>query len=531
LKCRFLVMEYKELEWLTLSLLPFLEGWVVAGSVLALSRDDPTVVFCTFAFVVSVSSVCAGMAIFAPKDWYVRKHKYMETRSRKETEHTSASGILLLKHPKFEDQKQLDHVQSQLQETLTYNTELEIEIRGIKERFGELRYLSEQYAASQLTASQTKLHILASPKSSRNNNRLFAGNKGERIGKTLQIEPIWKMPDDGDDTEVDISSGTPGPLESFSPLNKGQGDGSTKVPNGSSSKKNDARADGSMSDLNDLDNMVNRDDVQALGTKADTMANKFKTKAGTALIGDGIGGVRVISTEHANTGDKPNESFRDDENEEIVLESARESIGASSIIHYSGYEPSRAHTSYTSSQKAGEPSGDDRDTNEEDQRRLEGTGTGSSSKQSPPLTSNGILSPQDGAKKSGISFRTDTQFNGQESGPSTYSVGKWSAVGGTGGVLGDMSDSSSFSSTTSSAFSTTSMEATARASSMDTPFAKEIDNLVAKQDWDGVQLVTKTYEPSTAIDERRLYIEEKKRKKRELESSFGRSSSKNYSNQ
>jgi hypothetical protein len=59
------------------------------------------------------------------------------------------------------------------------------------------------------------------------------------------------------------------------------------------------------------------------------------------------------------------------------------------------------------------------------------------------------------------------------------------------------------------------MEATMRASALDTPFAKKIDNLVAKKDWDGLQLASKSYEPSAVIDE-------KKRRKRELEASFAR---------
>lgn len=99
-KCRLLVLEYNELQWLTLSLIPFLEGWIVGAPVLAISREDPTVIFSTLAFVISVSAACAGTAIFAPKDWYVRKHKYMETRSRKDSDHKSDSGILLLQHPK-----------------------------------------------------------------------------------------------------------------------------------------------------------------------------------------------------------------------------------------------------------------------------------------------------------------------------------------------------------------------------------------------------------------------------------------------
>lgn len=99
LKCRFLVLEYNELQWLTLSLIPFFECWLIGGPVVALTTERPTVTFITLSFVIAASSVAGGMAIFAPKDWYVRKYRFIETRSRKDTEHTSSAGILVLKHP------------------------------------------------------------------------------------------------------------------------------------------------------------------------------------------------------------------------------------------------------------------------------------------------------------------------------------------------------------------------------------------------------------------------------------------------
>ncbi|CAJ1924532.1 unnamed protein product [Cylindrotheca closterium] len=466
LKCRFLVLEYNELQWLTLSLLPFLESWMIGGSVLAISRDNPTVVFSSLAFVITVSAVCAGLAIFAPKDWYVRKHKYMETRSRKETEHTT-SGILLLQHPKFENQKLLDNLQIQLRETLTHNTELEIEIRGMQERFRELNYMNEQYANSQRT-----VRALASPRAS----RLSYGATKIPVPAQIPELQVWKMPDDEDETEVDLTSEiAAGPLESFSPMNKGQVDYTNKTSNGlpTSSVNDHAKAIGAESALDDL---VNGDDVEALGSKADKMANKFKASAGRALIGDGVDQTNLQEMMKPNL--------------------------------------------FSNQRKPGEPSGDDSYTKEEEKRRSQRTtgSTGSASKESsPPSSGNLRLSPQDSAKRSGVSFKPDTQFNAaaQETVPTPYNMGEWSAVGVTGGVLVDMSDTSSYSSNTSSAQSATSMEATMRASALDTPFAKEIDNLVAKKDWDGLQLVAKSYEPSSAIDE-------KKRRKRELEASFAK---------
>lgn len=187
---------------------------------------------------------------------------------------------------------------------------------------------------------------------------------------------------------------------------------------------------------------------------------------------------------------------------------------------------------FSNQRKPGEPSGADNFTPKEEEKRISTSSTGSASKEtSPPNSGSILLSPsQDSAKKSGVSFRTDTQFNAQESGgPTTYSMGEWSAVGGTVGVLVDMSDTSSYSSNNSSALSATSMEATMRASPHDTPFAQEIDNLVAKKDWDGLQLAARSYEPSAAVavDHREsgASIDEKKRRKRELEAAFSRKAS------
>jgi len=527
-KCRLLVLEYNELQWLTLSLIPFLEGWIVGAPVLALSREDPTVIFSTLAFVISVSAACAGTAIFAPKDWYMRKHKYMETRSRKDSDHTSDSGILLLQHPKFENQKQLEHLQMQLEKTHALNTELEIEIRGIDERFREIRHMNDHYGPS-----HRMLSPLASPSS-----KPYATPRRSRTSqdvrvakKTPEIE-VWKMPDSEDEAEVDLSAvDIAGPLESFRKTSNG-------LP--TPSKKNGVKAGGGESELG---NLVQSDDVEALGNKADAMANEFKTGSGRALIGDGIGGVRVLShgssressPTHANTANGKKQSVGEDETEELVLESNRESVGACSMFHYNDCQPTRSHM-YNSSQKPGEPSGDD-SYKKEEENRLNGTvpaisASKTTSSNTPATCVPKAHSPQDPAKKVGVSFRTDTQFHVQDSVPNTtYNMGEWSAVGGTGGVLVDMSDASSYnSSANSSTLSTTSMDATMRASALDTPFAKEVDQLVPKKDWDGLQIAAKSYEPGTntkaSARNSEASIEAKKRRKRELEESFLRARSK-----
>ena len=71
--------------------------------------------------------------------------------------------------------------------------------------------------------------------------------------------------------------------------------------------------------------------------------------------------------------------------------------------------------------------------------------------------------------------------------------------------------------------STTSMEATTRASALDTSFGNEIDTLVAKKDWDGIQLAAQKFESSQNIQtvaSPSPTIEVKKRRKRELEAAW-----------
>lgn len=116
----------------------------------------------------------------------------------------------------------------------------------------------------------------------------------------------------------------------------------------------------------------------------------------------------------------------------------------------------------------------------------------------------------------------------------SYSLagGDWSAVGRTASVLADFSDSQSNS---SYADSVSSLDATTRASALETPLAKEIDSLVAKFDFDGIKAAAKKYEIakqqqlSSSSSPTSAAIEEKRRKKRELEA-WRTSISKSYSN-
>jgi multiple sugar transport system substrate-binding protein len=107
-QCRFLVLEYNEMQWLPLSLLPFFEAWIVGGPVLVFLKEDPTTTFIVMTIVIGASSICGALAVFAPKDWYIRKfHKVLNVKSNEDLEqgHTHPhpsppnGGVLVLKHP------------------------------------------------------------------------------------------------------------------------------------------------------------------------------------------------------------------------------------------------------------------------------------------------------------------------------------------------------------------------------------------------------------------------------------------------
>jgi hypothetical protein len=106
----------------------------------------------------------------------------------------------------------------------------------------------------------------------------------------------------------------------------------------------------------------------------------------------------------------------------------------------------------------------------------------------------------------------------------SYSISDWFAVGTIASVLADSDSQSNSSYSESYNDSVSSLEATTRASALDTPLANELDKLVGKMDWDGVKVAAEHYETSrdknlSAIEEKSnpSTIEEKRRKKRELE--------------
>jgi ABC-type glycerol-3-phosphate transport system substrate-binding protein len=99
-KCRFLVLEYNEIQWLPLSLLPFFEAWIIGGPLLIFMNDEPTVSFVMLTLIIVVSSLTAALAVFAPKDWYIRKYRGNDAVKVPESNNrTSPAGVLVLNHP------------------------------------------------------------------------------------------------------------------------------------------------------------------------------------------------------------------------------------------------------------------------------------------------------------------------------------------------------------------------------------------------------------------------------------------------
>eukprot|EP00934_Nitzschia_sp_Nitz4_P006880 Nitzschia sp. Nitz4//scaffold183_size43938//16402//20956//NITZ4_007269-RA/size43938-augustus-gene-0.74-mRNA-1//-1//CDS//3329539611//6870//frame0 len=140
-KCRFLVLEYNEMQWLPLIFFPFVEVWVIGAPILLLIEQSPTITFVTMTMMVASSTVVAGMAVFAPKDWYIRKFYHSDEPPRPGKgfpQRTGSAGVLVLQHPTVESQKQIEELSFKLEQMEGWNTELEIEIRVIRDKYREL---------------------------------------------------------------------------------------------------------------------------------------------------------------------------------------------------------------------------------------------------------------------------------------------------------------------------------------------------------------------------------------------------------
>ena len=96
-RCRFLVLEFSEIQWLPLSLLPFIEVWILGTPILVILQEDPTGTFVAFMLIIATTSFFALMAIFAPKEWYVRK--YNDPYRERMLERKARAEYLIERHP------------------------------------------------------------------------------------------------------------------------------------------------------------------------------------------------------------------------------------------------------------------------------------------------------------------------------------------------------------------------------------------------------------------------------------------------
>ncbi|KAL3915786.1 MAG: hypothetical protein SGILL_005480, partial [Bacillariaceae sp.] len=201
-QCRFLVLEYNEMQWLPLSLLPFFESWIIGGPLLVFVNEDPTITFILLALVITVSSITAALAVFAPKDWYIRKYsgKEEETRTAASSEaRTSPAGVMLLNHPTLESRKQVVRLEKQLETTTAYNTELVHDIRFMKERFHQMTE-REREAAEERAAMAGASQIAESrePIVSDYEQQADVGTNEDGLAAMERFASVWSSHDDDD---------------------------------------------------------------------------------------------------------------------------------------------------------------------------------------------------------------------------------------------------------------------------------------------------------------------------------------------
>ena len=99
-RCRFLDLEYHEMQWIQLSILPIFEAWIIGGPVLALVVENPTTKYVLYVFIITTSSIAIAFAVFAPKEWFVRKSIAMKFKSKAIAPPlASPAGVKILKHP------------------------------------------------------------------------------------------------------------------------------------------------------------------------------------------------------------------------------------------------------------------------------------------------------------------------------------------------------------------------------------------------------------------------------------------------
>lgn len=98
LRCRMLVLEYRQMQWLQLCIIPFFEAWIIGGPVLAGLYERPTAQYVSFVLIIASSTIASASAIFGPKEWYVRKHNVLSNESQPTA--LPPPFVRILKHPK-----------------------------------------------------------------------------------------------------------------------------------------------------------------------------------------------------------------------------------------------------------------------------------------------------------------------------------------------------------------------------------------------------------------------------------------------
>lgn len=210
-KCRFLVLEYNEMQWLPLSVFPFFEVWLIGGPILTIVRDDPTVTFVVISMMIVGSTTVGGMAAFAPKDWYIRKYYHSNPQqSSGFPERTTSAGIMVLQHPTVESQKQIEALSFKIDQVEGWNTELEIEIRLMKEKFKELTttekfHIQESILKDAMTDGDTNEYRSSKGMEEYEQNEISKSND-EGLAAMEHFQQVWIMPEEEEEDEIQVAS-------------------------------------------------------------------------------------------------------------------------------------------------------------------------------------------------------------------------------------------------------------------------------------------------------------------------------------
>lgn len=195
---------------------------------------NPTIKYIVFVSVITSSSIAIAFAVFAPKEWYVRKNKVMADKRIVNIPPIAPTvGVRVLKHPTVESQKHIVYLQNQRDHYTASNTELAIDIRLLQEKF---RLLTEREKLAVVESMFAK-EITDSQNSRINNisqeDEEFLSNSTippENLDILAVIDPYsattWSMPaDNGEEDSLtdDVAIAAGGAV-----LKRGTFDSSTK---------------------------------------------------------------------------------------------------------------------------------------------------------------------------------------------------------------------------------------------------------------------------------------------------------------